>query len=537
ISGRALLNGSGLGGVLVTLGGGQAASVMTDADGHYAFTGLPAGLSYVVTPSRANLTFNPLSLAFDNLAGDQTGDFTAILPTVILAAAAASASEPGADTGAFTIARSGNIDAPLTIVYTISGAATNGVDYDEITGSVTISAGAAAATIPINPKDDALVEGSETVTLTLLGSGDYVIGAQGEATVIIADNDPGSLTVSITAPANGENFAEPANITITAEASTSGGAVSKVEFFAGETKLGEATIAPYSAAWLTVPAGAYVLTAKATDNQGNVVTSGPATITVGAKVTSVSAASYRGPALASGSIVAAFGANLATETKVASPSNVGQDGILSHKSSSQLRESLPTTEAGSTVKVKDSLGTERLAPLFSISPAQINYQIPLDTALGTATVTVTINDQVSAVGVVEITRTEPGLFSADGSGQGLPAAVIQRVKLDGTITTEPVARYDEGQQRFVAAPIDLGAETDQVFLVLFGTGFRSHERGAECTIGGVNAEVLFAGAQGVFVGLDQANVRLPRALIGGGEVEVLMTIADRPANPMKIEIK
>ncbi|MGH9849095.1 MAG: MSCRAMM family protein, partial [Blastocatellia bacterium] len=49
ISGRALIYGSGLGGVLVTLGGGQAASVMTDADGHYAFTGLPAGLSYVVT--------------------------------------------------------------------------------------------------------------------------------------------------------------------------------------------------------------------------------------------------------------------------------------------------------------------------------------------------------------------------------------------------------------------------------------------------------------------------------------------------------
>jgi uncharacterized protein (TIGR03437 family) len=156
-------------------------------------------------------------------------------------------------------------------------------------------------------------------------------------------------------------------------------------------------------------------------------------------------------------------------------------------------------------------------------------------------VTVTIgeegNEQASAVGVVEITRTEPGLFSADGRGQGLPAAVIQRVKLDGAITTEPVARYDEEQQRFVAAPIDLGPETDQVFLVLFGTGFRSHERGVECTIGGVNAEVLFAGPQGVFTGLDQANVRLPRTLIGRGEVELVMTVDGRTANTLKIEIK
>ncbi|MGH7185412.1 MAG: Ig-like domain-containing protein, partial [Pseudomonadota bacterium] len=415
--------------------------------------------------------------------------------------------------------------------YTIGGTATNGADYDEITSSVTIGAGAASTAIPIRPKDDALIEGNETVTLTLAGSGDYVIGAQGEATVIIADNDPGSLTVRIAAPANGRNFAEPATIAITAEAADSDGAVSRVEFFAGDTKLGEVASAPYSLPWASVPAGVYVLTAKATDNQGNVATSGPVTITVGPEVTSVSAASYRGSALASGSIVAAFGADLlkgATETWVASASQFG----------GQLGAPLPTTEAGSTLKVKDSLGTERLAPLFSISPTQINYQIPPETAMGTATVTVTINDQVSAVGAVEITRTEPGLFSADGSGQGLPAAVIQRLRPDGTITTEPVARYDEEQKRFVAVPIDLGPATDQVFLVLFGTGFRSRSAlAADCTIGGMNAEVLFAGPQGAFAGLDQANVRLPRALVGRGEVDVVMTLDGKTANAMKIVMR
>ncbi|MGH7184654.1 MAG: carboxypeptidase regulatory-like domain-containing protein, partial [Pseudomonadota bacterium] len=167
ISGRVLLNGSGLGGVLVTLGGGATASAMTGADGGYAFPGLAAGLNYTVTPSKANFTFNPPSLVFDNPAGNQTGDFAATPPIVSIAAADAGASEPGADTGSFTVARSGNVDASLTIIYTIGGTATNGADYDEITSSVTIGAGAASTAIPIRPKDDALIEGNETVTLTL----------------------------------------------------------------------------------------------------------------------------------------------------------------------------------------------------------------------------------------------------------------------------------------------------------------------------------------------------------------------------------
>src|SRR5215813_10991343 len=51
----------------------------------------------------------------------------------------------------------------------------------------------------------------------------------------------GSLTVSITSPANGATFTAPASIPITASASESGGTISKVEFFNGSTLLGTAT--------------------------------------------------------------------------------------------------------------------------------------------------------------------------------------------------------------------------------------------------------------------------------------------------------
>ena len=88
-------------------------------------------------------------------------------------------------------------------------------------------------------------------------------------------------TVSITSPANNATYTPPASVSITASASDADGTISKVEFYNGATKLGEATASPYSYTWSNVVAGTYVLTAKATDNGGAVTTSGGVTIVVG----------------------------------------------------------------------------------------------------------------------------------------------------------------------------------------------------------------------------------------------------------------
>ena len=88
-------------------------------------------------------------------------------------------------------------------------------------------------------------------------------------------------TVSITNPINnGPPFTEPATITIEAMASDTDGAVTKVEFFRGATKLGEDTNAPYSYEWRDVNAGSYSLTAKATDNANLAKTSSAVIVTV-----------------------------------------------------------------------------------------------------------------------------------------------------------------------------------------------------------------------------------------------------------------
>ncbi|MCI0538584.1 MAG: Ig-like domain-containing protein [Verrucomicrobiales bacterium] len=76
-------------------------------------------------------------------------------------------------------------------------------------------------------------------------------------------------TANITSPAANEQFTAPASIAITAQAADTDGTISKVEFFQGNTKLGEDTTGPdYSLTWNDVPSGNYALTAVATDNAG-----------------------------------------------------------------------------------------------------------------------------------------------------------------------------------------------------------------------------------------------------------------------------
>ncbi len=159
-------------------------------------------------------------------------------------------------------------------------------------------------------------------------------------------------------------------------------------------------------------------------------------------VTSVSAASYRVMGLASEAIISSFGARLATATQTATTIP------------------LPTSLAGTTMKVKDSAGVERLAPLIFVSPTQVNYQIPQGTAAGAATVTITSGDGTVSTGVALVKAVAPSQFAAHGNGQGVAAALALRIKADGSQSYELVAQFDAAQNRFVARPLDLGPETD-----------------------------------------------------------------------------
>jgi hypothetical protein len=74
--------------------------------------------------------------------------------------------------------------------------------------------------------------------------------------------------VSFAKPVSGDLYLAPATVAITVNATDADGSVSKVEFYNGSTKLGEATSAPYTFTWSSVPIGSYTLTATATDDRG-----------------------------------------------------------------------------------------------------------------------------------------------------------------------------------------------------------------------------------------------------------------------------
>jgi subtilisin family serine protease len=124
------------------------------------------------------------------------------LPAITITATDASAAEPG-NTGTFTISRSGSTASSLIVNYTISGTAQNGADYQSLSGSVTIAAGSSSANVAINPVDDSVVEGNETVVVTISTASGYTVGSPNNATVTIADNDqpppPPPPTVSVVA--------------------------------------------------------------------------------------------------------------------------------------------------------------------------------------------------------------------------------------------------------------------------------------------------------------------------------------------------
>ena len=198
------------------------------------------------------------------------------------------------DPAVFAIVRTGPTNDPLTVSYFIGGTASNGTDYERVPGdlttstpgTVTIPAGAYAASIEIAVIDDALVEGRETVTLTLLHL-DYTVGPQSTAAAHILDDE--SPFVRMVAPADGQVFYSegPTNIILVAFVENIS-LFTTVEFFEGTRSLGQGTFNPgrcavcpnYILTWSNVPPGSYALTARATDWFGAVGTSAPVRITV-----------------------------------------------------------------------------------------------------------------------------------------------------------------------------------------------------------------------------------------------------------------
>lgn len=235
-----------------------------------------------------------------------------------------------------------------------------------------------------------------------------------------------------------------------------------------------------------------------------------------------SSASFLTAPVSPNAIASAFGENLTANTVLA-------EGTT-----------LPTSLGGVTIAITDSAGVARNASLFFVSPGQVNFHVPAETATGRARVVLHRQNGTMMSGDLLIEAIAPGLFAANADGQGIAALGALRVDSTGAQTPLAALAFDAAQQRFVGVPVSLGAGTDQVFLIFYGVGIRGLQSLSDISIeiGGQSVPVPFAGAQGSFIGLDQINVGpLPRSLVGRGTVNVIMTLGNRRANRVTVTIE
>jgi uncharacterized protein (TIGR03437 family) len=156
--------------------------------------------------------------------------------------------------------------------------------------------------------------------------------------------------------------------------------------------------------------------------------------------------------------------------------------------------------------------------------------------------TIISGDGKTSVGFSNLNYVTPSLFTANANGAGVPAGAVYRTRANGTTTVEPLAQQ-QGTQ-FVPLPLDVSNPSEQVFLVLFGTGFRNRSAitAAGVTFSGtgfspIAGTVTYVGAQGSLVGLDQLNLRVPPSMAGRGEVNLVFSVEGKQANVVRVSFK
>ena len=222
----------------------------------------------------------------------------------------------------------------------------------------------------------------------------------------------------------------------------------------------------------------------------------------------VSAASYQaGMAVAPDSLASLFGVNLAGSTAWATLDQNGQ---------------LPTQLAGAQVQVNGEA-----AALLYVSPSQVNFVVPGDTAPGTADVIVVRNaitgGALSATMLVE--NSAPAVFSADATGKGA-GAILNAV----TFATAP----------FLTVTPEIVGSDQRTRLAVYATGLRyAATVGASATDASgntYNLTVEYAGPAPGYFGLDQVNVVLPPDLDSAGVVSLFLTADASASNVVSFQM-
>ncbi len=214
-----------------------------------------------------------------------------------------------------------------------------------------------------------------------------------------------------------------------------------------------------------------------------------------------------GAPVAPGSIISIFGVNLASATQNASA------------------VPLSTT----LVDARVTIGGVN-APLFFVSPLQINAQLPFEAALGNQSVIVSISGVSSNAIPVTVAAAAPGIFTY---GTNFAAAQHANFQLIGPSSPaaagETIIVYGTGQGTALSSTVATGAAAPSSGIAV-SSGIK-----ITATVGGVNAPVTYAGLTAGLVGLLQVNLQIPSGL-ASGNYPLVITMNTTASNAATIAV-
>ncbi len=168
--------------------------------------------------------------------------------------------------------------AGTTVPVVVNATAANGtiVSVEVLANNVSIGTD---TTFPYNFTWSPTGVGNVALTAVAIDSqGNRSVSAA--VSVSVTGVSPGAPAISLTAPAAGASLPVGVATLLAATATDADGTIAQVEFFANGASLGTDTVFPYNLAFNPGATGNYVLTARATDNGGNVTTSAAVNVTV-----------------------------------------------------------------------------------------------------------------------------------------------------------------------------------------------------------------------------------------------------------------
>ncbi len=225
----------------------------------------------------------------------------------------------------------------------------------------------------------------------------------------------------------------------------------------------------------------------------------------------VNAASFRGGGAAPGAIVSLFGSGFSSAWEAASTLP------------------LPRRLAGGT---RVTVGGVE-APLFYVSPAQINFQVPFEVTTPAADVVITRGDDGRTATLrLTLGPASPGIFTFTSDGTG-PAAALHAEGGAAAGAANPAAR---GEWLSLYAT-GLGPVTPAAQSGAAPASLSSTVTMPVVMVGNSRAEVSFAGLAPGFAGLYQVNFRVPADAVPGSEMPLKLLIGSVESNTTKLAIR